>query len=60
MKFNFSGFLKLFILSLAMALGFLLIYALILGVPTTEGAMLVLVLLSASSVFTFLWVCKED
>ena len=60
MKFNISGFLKLFIMFFVMTLGFFFIYGLILGAPTTEIATLVLVLLSVSSVFAFLAMCKED
>lgn len=60
MKFNISGFLKLFILFIVMTLGFFLLYGLILGAPTTKSTMLVLTLLSVWSTFAYFWVCKEE
>lgn len=60
MQFNINGFWKLFILCFVMALGFFLIYGVILGVPTTKGATVVLILLSVLSVFLYFWVCVEE
>lgn len=59
LKFNINGFVKLFILSFTMVLGFFTLYALILGVPTTLGATVFLVLLAGASVLLYFLVCKE-
>lgn len=57
MKFDIRGVAQLLILSMVMMLGFIVLYALILGVPTTKAGMVFLVLLSALSVILYcLWI----
>ena len=60
MKFNISGLAKLFVMCFVMMIGFFFVYALILGVPTTTEAVLLLTLLAGLSVFGFCLWCKGD
>lgn len=59
MKFNISGFFKLFVLAFTMVLGFFTFYALIIGVPTSLGATIFLILLAGASVLVYFLMCIE-